>query len=1098
MRVNERRAFGRLVIVVMGAIVAAAGCGEDTTDGSATDTTDTADTSVASETTSAPSDTLEDTTSAPPDGDADASLPETIAPGELGAPCTGNLDCFSGFCVEGPEGFVCTRRCDEQCPPGWDCKGVATRTDLIFLCQPRIDRLCAPCTADLQCNGGACLVIDGEERCARPCARDEDCPGGFGCVPDGEAGNDGHCQPATGSCTCYDERDEGLRTCTTTNEHGTCFGVASCDPELGWSACGARTPAAETCNGLDDDCDAFVDEDLDEVGQACVIEVAGVGSCDGTRVCAGLAGLQCQGPSPAAEACNFADDDCDDAVDEDFKQGDVYASFEHCGTCNRSCAIGFPNAEQTTCQVDQGVAQCVVVSCRDGYIKQNDFQCIPDAVNLCEPCADDDNCLGQGSACVTLSDGRFCAKACAGAGDCPLGFACTEVGEPARQCVPTTGVCSCGPGTQGLSRACSVTVSPAGQPSYTCAGSETCGAAGWGACAMPTETCNGVDDDCDAVTDEGFRNGQGRYDRVEHCGACGVSCLALDYPNSSPICDATGAGLPRCGYDCDGAWVDVDAAPGCDCLPTSTSDLPDVAGVDANCDGIDGEIVKSVFVSKTGDDAGLGTIDDPLRTISAGITKATQLGRRDVLVATGVYEESVALANGVSVYGGYAPSFLERAIDVHETAILGADPTDARRGAVNAIGVATTAGQAIVFDGFSVFGADNPAPSGNSYAVYLRNVGPHLTVSNNYLVAGNGGAGGAGGKGSDGLAGVDGVAGIGAETTGSTCDASDHAAGGAGGVRMCGGTDISGGAGGTRKCPVAPSPVQTSPQTPTAAEYGVAGKNTGGNGGEAGYHDRIQNAACDVVSSSSTHDTFGGVGGDGDDGTAGVPGTACSSGAGMLAVDGHWASSQAGSANAGGHGSGGGGGGAAGGIDHNSSCTSRPYVVGGSGGGGGSGGCRGEIGGAGASGGGSFVVFLAYASAPSALPAIRDNTLVRGRGGVGGAGGAGGVGGAGGFGADGGSQNRGTGGFPQSCCASGGGAGGNGGRGGHGPGGAGGCGGASYGVWLAPIASAVSKAPITSNTIPSAGGGGAGGAGGTSLGNVGPSGGAGASGATSY
>src|SRR5690606_7463770 len=126
-------------------------------------------------------------------------------------------------------------------------------------------------------------------------------------------------------------------------------------------------------------------------GGACEVTVGGVGSCPGTRVCTGLGGLQCQGPTPTPETCDFEDDDCDGLVDEDFKTGDVYSSFDHCGSCNRSCSIGFPNAQQTTCQVDQGVAQCVVVSCQPGYIKQNDFQCIPDIVNLCEPCSDDSN-----------------------------------------------------------------------------------------------------------------------------------------------------------------------------------------------------------------------------------------------------------------------------------------------------------------------------------------------------------------------------------------------------------------------------------------------------------------------------------------------------------------------------------------------------------------------------------------------------------------------------------------------------------------------------------------------------------------------------------
>lgn len=1075
-----------------------AGCGED--GGESVDTGETplfdidvVEVNEVAFDTFVPVDLVVDTT---PDT-LDVEDTDIIVPGGFGAPCTGNTDCDTGLCVEGPTGFLCTRACAESCPPGFDCRGVIYESDALFLCMPRLDRLCAPCLDDIQCGGGRCETVDGESRCVRECGGPDDCPDGFLC-------DEGRCLPGTGSCTCFGEYDGGLRTCSVQNSSGTCYGVEDCEPAIGWSGCTARTPADEVCNGQDDDCDAFLDEDLDEVGASCEVSVVGIGACPGQTICSGTGGLMCQGKVPLGETCNFEDDDCDGVVDGPFKTGEVYTDFDHCGTCNRSCGIGFPNAAETACQVGQGVAQCVVVACEPGHIKQNDFQCIPDVVNLCEPCSSNTDCLGQGSACVTLEDGRFCAKACVGANDCPLGFACQAVAGSGNQCLPTTGVCSCGPGTQGLSRACSVTVSPAGQPSTTCVGSETCGASGWGSCALPTETCNGFDDDCDGVVDDGFRNGAGRYDRVEHCGACGVSCLALGFANADPICDSSGAGVPQCDYRCRGSWVDVEGLPGCECLPSSTTDLPDAGGVDANCDGIDGEIGRSVFVAKTGSDGGTGTLADPLRTIQAGIDRATSLGRRDVLVATGVYVESVTLANKVNVYGGYSPDFAERDRFTHESAILGADPTDTKRGAVNADGVATTVANAIIFDGFSVFGANNPAVSGNSYAIYLRNVGANLTISNNYVVSGDAGAGSAGTKGVDGARGVNGSAGVGAALTASVgvCGDQTYAAnGGAGGVLSCGGTDVAGGAGGRRLCPAnVPNPVQTNVQNPESVRFGSPGKraaSTGGTGGAAGWHDRMQ--TCGIISSSNTNDSSGGLGGNGGEGAAGAVAAACSSSSGSVDVNGHWRSAAAGSAGSGAHGFGGGGGGAGGSIEVGT-CNYQE-VVGGSGGGGGSGGCAGSAGQSGTSGGGSFGIFLSYGTAPGALPAIRNNQIVRGSGGVGGAGGAGGVGGAGGLGGNGGPSRRGEeagGSVPFNCCASPGGAGGAGGAGGHGAGGAGGCGGASYGIYIAPVALNVSRANITGNTIPAGGSGGLAGPGGTSLGNVGPAGSAGLNAASNY
>lgn len=68
------------------------------------------------------------------DFETDARV-EISLPPDFGDPCDGNEDCTSGYCVEGPSGFVCTKGCVEECPDGWGCRGVQSGSaDLIFVC----------------------------------------------------------------------------------------------------------------------------------------------------------------------------------------------------------------------------------------------------------------------------------------------------------------------------------------------------------------------------------------------------------------------------------------------------------------------------------------------------------------------------------------------------------------------------------------------------------------------------------------------------------------------------------------------------------------------------------------------------------------------------------------------------------------------------------------------------------------------------------------------------------------------------------------------------------------------------------------------------
>ncbi len=80
---------------------------------------------------------LEDVFAEP--GPVDVGLPKVDAglPRGMGAPCEANVDCESGYCVDGPEGHVCTVTCIASCPPGWECKGVTNSgPDITFICLP--------------------------------------------------------------------------------------------------------------------------------------------------------------------------------------------------------------------------------------------------------------------------------------------------------------------------------------------------------------------------------------------------------------------------------------------------------------------------------------------------------------------------------------------------------------------------------------------------------------------------------------------------------------------------------------------------------------------------------------------------------------------------------------------------------------------------------------------------------------------------------------------------------------------------------------------------------------------------------------------------
>ena len=101
-------------------------------------------------------------------------------------------------------------------------------------------------------------------------------------------------------------------------------------------------PPSETCNGEDDDCDNLVDEDFPLVGQTCNNGLMGVCLKLGQYVCkSDGSGVECDALPEVGtkEECNGLDDDCDGEVDEEIPGGCIspICTPEVCNNLDDDC-----------------------------------------------------------------------------------------------------------------------------------------------------------------------------------------------------------------------------------------------------------------------------------------------------------------------------------------------------------------------------------------------------------------------------------------------------------------------------------------------------------------------------------------------------------------------------------------------------------------------------------------------------------------------------------------------------------------------------------------------------------------------------------------
>lgn len=297
----------------------------------------------------------------------------------------------------------------------------------------------------------------------------------------------------------------------------------------------------EICDNIDNDCNGFVDDDGSgqPLSQPCYngpVGTEGVGQCiGGLSFCTGgVYSLTCSGEVlPVSEQCNGVDDNCDGNNDDGF---DTDTDINNCGSCGHSCLTTAPPANSYAVSCLGGA--CVYV-CSYGFHDLNgDLN--SGAGNGCEYACEPTASIG-----VEYCDGND--------NDCD-----GDIDEASDLVAPPVGYCKTG-GACGTTVS-SVCQSFGGNVQWVCNyPSDVERVSGSPNLVNSRETlCDGFDGDCDGSIDEDFYPVLGTACTDSNPGACqGSGNYVCKADMSGTECHITSSGTPTAEI-CDGIDNDCD------------------------------------------------------------------------------------------------------------------------------------------------------------------------------------------------------------------------------------------------------------------------------------------------------------------------------------------------------------------------------------------------------------------------------------------------------------------------------------------------------------------------------------------------------------
>lgn len=382
------------------------------------------------------------------------------------------------------------------------------------------------------------------------------------------------CDGLDNDCDGDTDEDFGAGVGCEGPDEDKCFnGIVTCDATMLDTYCDESnaTNSQEVCDGQDNDCDGQTDEDFVLLGTPC--DGLDSDSCaNGIYVCSGDGSVEaCPTESilDIAETCDGVDNDCDGSTDETFPLLNT--------PCDGADTDGCSNGTYT-CHADQQQLECVnemltdIAETCDGADNDCDGQTDEDFTDLNAACdgLDSDNCETGTRTCSPSGLGTECVN---------------ETVNFTESCDGLDNDCD-GATDEDYGPGGSVTLSntlyaaDVGKVKGDSCGTGKC-AGGFVVCTQDTtdigcssgyladpEVCNGVDDDCNGPIDEPYTDGTNTYDGG---------------PDPS---DAGGVLGDSCGVGaCAGGIVECGSTTSLDCsslnkVSTEVCDL-----VDNDCDG---------------------------------------------------------------------------------------------------------------------------------------------------------------------------------------------------------------------------------------------------------------------------------------------------------------------------------------------------------------------------------------------------------------------------------------------------------------------------------------------------------------------------------